>query len=26
LQYDLLARRNCTVCWFNKLVCVCVCW
>jgi hypothetical protein len=25
LQYDLLARRNCTVCWFNKLVCVCVC-
>jgi hypothetical protein len=21
LQYDLLARRNCTVCWFNKLVC-----
>jgi hypothetical protein len=23
LQYDLLARRNCTVCWFNKLLCVC---
>lgn len=22
LQSDLFARRNCTVCWFNKLLCV----